>query len=169
MLILVKGVKNETFYSLRIEILYWQRWKSLWENQQELKQRLDSDGYPVVTLGNKRIKRKVVRVHRLVGKYFVDNPLDRLEIIHKDGNKQNNHFSNLEWCTRSENVQHAYDMNLRISSKGSQNGRSILTEPDIPYIFDLYAKGWSKYKIAKKFGVGWTTINHVLNKDTWNN
>ena len=139
------------------------------KNGNEIKQRLNSDGYSVVTLGNKKIKRGTHRVHRLVGKCFVKNIHHKPEINHIDGNKQNNHYSNLEWSTRAENVQHAFDMNLKKGSNGSKNGRSKLTEPDIPVIFKLYEQGWTKAKIAKKFGIGWTTVQHVLNKDTWNN
>lgn len=47
-------------------------------------------------------------VHRLVGKSFVPNPHNKPFINHKDGDKQNNHYKNLEWVTRSENTAHAF-------------------------------------------------------------
>ena len=37
-------------------------------------------------------------VHRLVAEYFVENPNGLYFVNHKDENKSNNHFSNLEWC-----------------------------------------------------------------------
>lgn len=46
-------------------------------------------------------------VHRLVAQSFCSNPNNYAEVNHIDGNKHNNHYSNLEWCTSSFNKQHA--------------------------------------------------------------
>lgn len=56
--------------------------------------------------------RKYYAVHRLVALTFIDNPHNLPVINHIDGNKLNNHISNLEWCTISENTQHAYNTGL---------------------------------------------------------
>ena len=52
-------------------------------------------------------------VHRLVAQAFLPNPLKLLEVNHIDGDRQNNHFSNLEWVDRSGNAQHAVRTGLR--------------------------------------------------------
>lgn len=57
---------------------------------------------------------KSVYVHRLVAEAFCPNPLNKPEVNHIDGNRQNNDFSNLEWVTSSENSFHASKTGLRI-------------------------------------------------------
>ena len=77
----------------------------------ELKQQLNSKGYARVFLwyGN---GDKPIAVHRLVATHFLRKRHGRDEVNHIDGNKLNNDVSNLEWCTRLENVQH-FHKNLR--------------------------------------------------------
>ena len=54
-------------------------------------------------------KAKRYRAHRLVAFLFLDRPPNYRELIinHKDGNKLNNHYSNLEYCTYYYNNYHA--------------------------------------------------------------
>lgn len=72
-------------------------WKTLWN--------IAWLWYRQVQLCKKTIKKNVY-VHRLVWKLFVPNPYKKREINHKDGNKTNNHYLNLERVTRSENELH---------------------------------------------------------------
>ena len=59
---------------------------------------------------NKVLKNYLI--HVLVAKTFVPNPNNKPQVNHKDGNKLNNHASNLEWVTVSENIIHAQNNNL---------------------------------------------------------
>lgn len=58
------------------------------------------------------INDKLYRVHILVAKTFIENPDNKPHVNHKDGQRNNNDVNNLEWCTRSENMKHAYDSGL---------------------------------------------------------
>lgn len=81
---------------------------------------INQDGYKTVRMqinGN----RKTFRIHRLVGEHFVPNIYNKPEINHIDGDKLNNHFSNLEWCTHSENIKHAWNNGLLKSTTERSN------------------------------------------------
>lgn len=74
-----------------------------------LSKTLNQDGYVHNTLigDNKQIIYTIT--HRLVGEMFLEK-IDGKDIInHKDLNKTNNNYKNLEWCTIQENTKHAYD------------------------------------------------------------
>ena len=53
-------------------------------------------------------KHKNVMIHRMVAKAFIPNPNEERTVNHKDGNKKNNCVDNLEWCSYSDNLKHAY-------------------------------------------------------------
>lgn len=74
-------------------------------------QGLDRRGYPRLSLSMHDQKR-MFRLHRLVAEGFVSNPNGLPQVNHKDGNKLNNHWTNLEWCTNLHNVQHAVSQGL---------------------------------------------------------
>ncbi len=63
------------------------------------------------------INEKLYRMHILVAQAFHENPENKPHVNHKDGNRSNNHVDNLEWCTRSENMKHAYDTGLNSRGK----------------------------------------------------
>ena len=77
-----------------------------------LAQTKDSRGYPSVTIFDK-YGQHTKNVHKIVAETFIPNPEKKLTVNHKDGNKSNNHISNLEWNTLSENIKHAYKNGLK--------------------------------------------------------
>ena len=52
-------------------------------------------------------------VHVLVARHYIPNPYNHSQVNHKDGDKANNHESNLEWCTCAQNTLHAFQHGLR--------------------------------------------------------
>jgi len=71
----------------------------------------DTSGYYIARISENGEKR-LVKQHRLLAQYFIQNPKNKTEVNHINGVKYDNHLENLEWVTRSENTKHAYDNGL---------------------------------------------------------
>lgn len=71
-------------------------------------------GYSYVSINN-----RTYTIHRLVAEAFIPNDANKPDINHLDGNKHNNRVDNLEWCTKSENEKHSYNvLNKKVWNKG---------------------------------------------------
>lgn len=81
-----------------------------------LRQSITTTGYIKVELSKEGTK-KSMKVHRLVAIAFIENPENKPDVNHKDGNPFNNNLSNLEWCTESENLNHAVKIGLKKTFK----------------------------------------------------
>lgn len=78
------------------------------------KQTVDRDGYKRVSLYYGRQVNRLV--HRLVAEAWIENKENLPVVNHKDKNRQNNHISNLEWCTVEYNNQHALAKSCKLIS-----------------------------------------------------
>lgn len=81
------------------------------------------NGYKEVSIRNANGQRKYVGIHRLIAKAFCQKPTGKEHINHIDGNKRNNVYTNLEWCTPSENIAHAFKTGLK---KQDTSGKSVI-------------------------------------------
>lgn len=113
-----------------------------------------------------------VKVHRLVLQSFAPNPkCNELQVNHKDGNKLNNNLSNLEWCTRKENMQHAIRYGLMKTGQTRHN--SCHTDEEVHKICQLVEQGYANNRlICMKLGAEFTSkyndfINNVRFKRSW--
>lgn len=113
--------------------------------------------YPRVTF--KRVK---YLVHRLVAEAFIPNPNNLPCVNHKDGNKLNNNVDNLEWVTRSQNINHAYKNNLIPKMWGSLNPMSSMDDTTRDFIkkeiLNTVKSGGVLKELAKKLNKPYTTI-----------
>lgn len=133
----------------------------------ELKGMIDRCGYREVIIDG-----KLERAHRIIAIAFVNNinPEKYDCVNHKDGNKLNNSYENLEWCNHSYNTYHAYQTGLEQKVVGENHHNHKLTESDVQYIRKYLIKYDSQFgasAMAKKFNVDKSTIMDAYNKKTW--
>lgn len=133
-----------------------------------LKPGLDKDGYVRMRfcLGSKQndIVGKSIGVHIVVAMAFINNPLNKPLINHKNGIKTDNRIDNLEWCTSSENVQHAYDTGLACSKKGEKCHKSKLKEDDIVSIRNS-TKSYNELSVY--YNVTVSAIRLIIQRKNW--
>ncbi len=122
---------------------------------------INSDGYLVLNL--RGVEQKLLLVHRLVATCFIPNPENKPFVNHLDGNKQNDHVSNLEWSTAKENTEHAIKLKL-INNQGENASFSKLTDADVLFIRNSTI---SIYKLAERFGVSAGTIYSARHSVNW--
>ena len=90
------------------------------KNKEYVKPYLNNKGYWCIHLYNySKCYRK--QIHRLIAEAFLPNPNNLNEINHIDGNTLNNSLDNLEWCTHSYNIKHAWDHGLRKIRSGNES------------------------------------------------
>lgn len=135
------------------------KWK---RNYRILKHNTDNYGYSTVTLSNHNI-RKTFTVHRLVAVHFIKNHNKYTQINHKDGNKKNNAYLNLEWCTNSMNTSHAYRNGL-MRADGENNGQHKLTKNQV---LEIRNSSISAKELAGNYKVSSSTIFSIRNRSRW--
>lgn len=114
---------------------------------------IDHKGYHRVCLCFNSMQ-KTYPLHRLVAKAFIPNPLNKPQVNHLNCNKIDNQISNLEWCTQTENRNHALANNICKTGKGELNMKAKLTLKKVIEMRELYKTGNFRYKqIAKIYGV----------------
>jgi len=118
-----------------------------------------SSGYVYVNLNKHNIGHKH-SLHRLVAQTFLNNPENKPQVNHKDGNKRNNHLKNLEWATAKENRRHGIDNGFITFRHGAAHKCAVLTEKQRNWI-KLLSKDYSRSDLSDIFNISITTINKI--------
>jgi len=127
---------------------------------------IDIYGYKTITL-IKNSKLKTFTIHRLVIQAFKSNPENKSQINHIDGNKLNNKIENLEWCTCSENLKHAYKLGLK-SNKGEKASGAKLTEGQVLEIRELYkTRKYTYNSLGEIYKISYQSISDIIKRRTW--
>lgn len=119
-----------------------------------------TDGYVYVQLhiGG---KIKKINVHRLVAKAFIPNPYNKEEVNHIDGVKTNNVYTNLEWVTHSENLQHALNTGLLKAKTDFDAKHNTYSQNEILEVISYLKQNQSASEISKRTEVDISTIRLI--------
>lgn len=124
-------------------------------------------GYAQYTLYKEGVRFRF-KAHQLVASAFIGPCPEGKQINHKDGNKQHNWPSNLEYVTGLENHQHAALNGLK--ARGENTRKSKLTNAKVRFIrlhHKPYHKEFGLLPLSKRFDVSRTTITSALLGKTW--
>lgn len=134
--------------------------------QEKILRPIIRSGYKAVVLCFNK-SRKAIPVHRLVAIHFIPNPESKPEVNHIDGDKKNNCVGNLEWCTRIENMRHAFKNKLNRGRIGTENAKAKITEHEVIEIRRLSACGKNGDEIAAIFNLCASTVNRIISRKYW--
>jgi len=104
------------------------------------------------------IKGKKFPVHRLVAMAWHPNPESKPQVNHIDHNKSNNHYSNLEWVTAKENINHS-------ARAGKYDGKHAKLTPD--EVREIKISTVSSLKLALVYNISSSVIRHIRQGIIW--
>lgn len=108
---------------------------------------------------------KMFYVHRIVAELFVNKScISKKQVNHIDGDKYNNHHSNLEWVSAKENIKHMHENGF--SKKRRELKNTVKLEDEV------ISKAYREVKMgllgvresADKYGMPRTTLSSIMNK-----
>jgi hypothetical protein len=142
---------------------------SVWKSKvKDMKTYVHRSGYRFVSL-YRFGKQSTRKVARLILETFNPPPSSNLQVNHKNGIKDDDRWSNLEWVTPQENTIHARNVLKKgTDNKGEDNHWSKLTEKQVKEIRGKYKKGiYGTYKLAKEYGVSRAAIQMIVQRKNW--
>jgi len=100
-------------------------------------------------------------IHRLVALAFLGKPpTEKHHAAHIDGHSWNNHYSNLKWCTASENQNDR----IKHGTMYTPNYRRRLTRKDA---FEIYHSLETISALADKYGVSMRHVQNIRSGKKW--
>jgi len=120
---------------------------------------INKKGYEVVYPSSPNVEgyKTSVMIHRLVAEAFIPNPDNKPQVNHKDGNKRNNHATNLEWVTNTENHTHKIENGLSPETHMPKRVGKYDKKGNLLETFD------SIYSAAQSVGVTQYGVSRVVN------
>lgn len=122
-------------------------------------------GYGKFQAGSSRSGNRAVRAHRFAWELTHGPIPDGLQVCHRCDNPP---CCNPSHLFLGAPVVNSRDMVAKgRSNRGEARPQAKLTETAVLEIRRRLADGDSCYRLAKEFGVGWSTVKHVARDSTW--
>ena len=122
---------------------------------------LDKDG---------KLKDLCFLIHRLVAQYFLEPDPEKNLVIHRDHDKTNNYYTNLEWADQARvNSHNLSNPNvIRNNELNKFKGNYKLNEGKVKVIKRQLKNNKTRPKlIAKRFGISVTQLNRIMRGENW--
>lgn len=112
---------------------------------------------------------RTVIVHRVIAATWIPNPDGKPFVNHKNGNKADNRAENLEWCTTSENIIHAYRTGLERKALGEHHHAAKMTDEQVRQFKHEWAhdRKMSRKQYAEKLGVSEAALKDIIRGRSW--
>jgi hypothetical protein len=107
------------------------------------------------------------RSHVLVARAFVPNPDGKPQVNHKDCDKANNYYGNLEWVTGKENRQHAMNNGRYVAFNGVDNPNSKLTTEQVLQMRAERNAGASIKHLSIKYDIHYQAAYRIIHRLRW--
>lgn len=128
-----------------------------------LRPQLQPNGYLKISLC-RNAKRKEYLLHRLVAMTFIGDPTGK-DVCHEDGNRSNNHASNLRIDTRKGNMADA--IRHGTTPRGERCGSNKHSRETVQKVKRLLADGQSMASVSRQFSIPMSTIQGIKEKKIW--
>jgi len=134
----------------------------VWSNKANayMKTQTNKNGYKQLGLVKFDGKRKMLYIHRLIAELFVLKTSGN-QVNHKDGDKLNNHYKNLEWVTPTENMKHARDTGL-FNQDGVNNGSAKFDNETIARVFTLVDAGLTQAVVGAILNMSQQNVSQII-------
>lgn len=97
---------------------------------------------------------------------FIGPRPDGMHVNHISGVKTENTKTNLEYCTRSQNMKHAFRVGLQ-SNRGERHSRSKLTDQAVREIRALIASGVRQAEVARMMSIDQSAVSRANSGKRW--
>ncbi len=130
---------------------------------------LKTTGHRSLNLRLKENKNQHIYIHKFVAEQFIEKDSeDQCFAVHIDGNKKNNHWSNIAWKNRKELVAFQIEQGVFKKENRKKPSNEKMSDEKVLLLLKRIKEGKTKKKIlAKSFGITPMQLNRIERGENW--